>query len=121
MMCLPCNSLEYYFILKVCKRIINNTHHDTLDSLKAFMVAPFADMRREEMTLACSRYRIASHQSINFMYNKKKQADYVIFEWVRQKLFLCDFICIYDHTAEEPERYLARPRTERNRTSRNVK
>ena len=29
----------------------------TLDSLKAFMVTPFADMLRAEITLACSHYR----------------------------------------------------------------
>ena len=37
--------------------IITSTHHNTLDSLNAFMVAPFADMPREEITLVCSCYR----------------------------------------------------------------
>ena len=38
------------------ERIINRTHKITSDSLKAYMVAPFADMPREEITLAQSHY-----------------------------------------------------------------
>ena len=36
---------------------MNSTLHNTLDCLKAFMVAPFVDMPGEEITLAVSRYR----------------------------------------------------------------
>ena len=45
----PCNPL-YYYLMKA-ERIINRTHQNTTDSLKAYIVAPFADMPREKSRL----------------------------------------------------------------------
>ena len=92
-----------------CKKTINSTHHNSLDSLEASIVAPFADMPREEITLGCSRncYRIERVTKVEggfidffsffilfytLILIQKNQADNVIIECVREKLFLCGFI-----------------------------
>ena len=51
-----CNPLDYYF-WGACERTINRAPHNTLDSLKTSIVAGFANMAREEVTRACSRFR----------------------------------------------------------------
>ena len=56
---LPSLCIPYYF-WGVHERIINRTHHTTLNSLKASMVTPSADMIiavGEKSTLARSLYR----------------------------------------------------------------
>ena len=94
----PCNPLDYFF--KACERILNRTHQNSSDSLKALMVAPFADMPREKITLAWSHYRSRFQHFkeaesgfikknpypliyIFFLYYKKNQAYNFIFECVR--------------------------------------
>ena len=45
------------FFLKACERIVNRTHNNTWGSLKASMVALFADMPSKESALSWSHYR----------------------------------------------------------------
>ena len=84
-------------------RIINRIYHNTSDSLKAYLVAPFANMPREEITLAwptttlesstSPRKRVASSFFAFILFyilissNKKNQADNFIFKCVRETLF----------------------------------
>ena len=51
-----CNPLDYYF-WGACERTINRAPHNTLDSLKTSIMDGFANMPREEVTRACSRFR----------------------------------------------------------------
>ena len=109
----PCNPQENFFS-KTGEIIIQRTHHNTSDSLKASMVAPFAYMitapgdrwrlRSPSPTTALEsntspRQRMASSiflslsSSIGYYHEiKKKQDNNFIFECVREKLFLSRFI-----------------------------
>ena len=80
-----CNPLDHY-IFKTCKRIINRTHQNTSDSLKASMVAPFANITREEITLARPTTALESSTS-----PKQRVASSILFAFILYYiLFSCN-------------------------------
>ena len=73
----PCNPLDYYFV------------ESTSDFLKAYMVAPFANITRKENTFAWSYYR-QGRGWLHLFFILFFIFDNFIFECVREKLFCPD-------------------------------
>ena len=51
-----CNPLDYY-VWSACKRTINRSPHNTVESLKTAIGNRFAALTRTEITRACSFFR----------------------------------------------------------------
>ena len=93
----PCNPKHFFF--KDREGIINRTHHNPPESLKASIVAPFPDMVTavQRVISANSFIDFFSSSSVSCKTNKIKVIT-LFFYCVRKKLFSCQFInlpCIW--------------------------